>query len=134
MYLDRSVRGIALASRLLFDSWVGITPVERHVDIRVFPKLIDRIFLNELQISAFDVSSMTADRIFDRIKAFRPEALNGHPSALVLIASYVLENNLDGVIRPKAVFPWGRLLSHNIERYSKGPFNVQFWLGMEPLN
>jgi phenylacetate-CoA ligase len=110
IYLDRSIRGIALATRLLFDSWLGIKPFDRRLDIRVFPRLKDRLFLNELQIPAFDVSSGTARRVFDRIKAFHPKALSGHPSALVLIAAYILENSVEALLPPKAVFPWGETL------------------------
>jgi len=111
VYLDPSIRGITLATRMFFDSWVGVTLVDRHLEIgRRFPKIRDRIFLNELQIPALDTSSETLEEVFERIRAFHPAALSGHPSSLVMIAIHILENFLEGTIRPKAICPWGETL------------------------
>ena len=75
-----------------------------------FPNLKDGIYwqqnpiYNELQFSPFHMSDKTLGDYVEQMRAFRPEFIHGYPSAIDILAEYVLRNDLmDTLPRIRAI-------------------------------
>ena len=90
---------------------VGYTPRCRKATFRgvSFPNLKPGVYwqynpiYNELQFSPFHMSEKTLTAYVERLIAFRPEYLHGYPSAIDILAEYVMRKGLrDRMPRIKA--------------------------------
>jgi len=90
-WIDRRSRGLRLASRYLFDHWIGINFGARCSRIIAMPSRLSRLYANEQQIRFSEVRSRTAPSVLRKILRFRPEGLMGHPSSLFLLAEAKLK-------------------------------------------
>lgn len=85
-WIDRRSSGLRLASRYLFDHWIGLNLGARCSRIIVRPSRLSRLYANEQQFRFGEVTSKTALAVLRSILRFRPEGLMGHPSTLLLLA------------------------------------------------
>ncbi len=102
-YVDDDSHAVEMA--FMHRQWmrVGYTPRARKATFRgvPFPHLgageywqANPIY-HELQFSPFHLSESTMPAYIDKLFAFRPQFLHGYPSALILLAEYVLRNEID---------------------------------------
>lgn len=85
-------------------SRVGYTPSRRKATFRgvSFSGLRPGVFwqgnpvYRELQFSPFHLSEANLPAYIERLRRYRPEYLHGYPSAIDLVAGYILRNNLEG--------------------------------------
>lgn len=102
IYVDDSSQSVELG--FMHRQWqrVGYTTNQRKATFRgvSFPKLKPGIFwqynpiYNELQFSPFHMSEANLGAYIDQIIRFTPSFFHGYPSALDVLAEYVLRNNL----------------------------------------
>jgi phenylacetate-CoA ligase len=86
---------------------VGYGPGKRKATFRgvSFPSLPEGVYwqknpiYNELQFSPFHMSPGTMGRYVQAMVEFAPEFLHGYPSAISLLADYILRNRLEGQVR-----------------------------------
>jgi phenylacetate-CoA ligase len=78
-------------------AWAGVGPFERRVTLggRRFcarePYWVFNRFENQLLLSVHHLSPSTIDEYARKIQEFRPVFVQGHPSAIALVARYALE-------------------------------------------
>ena len=102
IFLDDSSQSVELA--FMHRQWlrVSYTPGHRKATFRgvPFPNLKPGVFwqhnpiYNELQFSPFHMNEATLGAYVDRIIRFAPSYLHGYPSALAIMADYILRHNL----------------------------------------
>lgn len=85
-WTDRRSDGLRLASRSIFDEWIGLPFGSRTARIILYPNRFSRVLANELQIPHGAVTSKTAPEVLERILCFRPECIASPPYALALLA------------------------------------------------
>lgn len=94
----------------------GIQPKDKRVTIggRVFtnkpPFWIYNRFENQLLMSAHHLSIDTVATYIKKIDSFQPTFIQGHPSAILVMAIYILEQKLQHKLNLKAVFTTGETL------------------------
>lgn len=94
----------------------GIKPKDKRVTLggRVFtitaPYWVFNRFENQLLMSAHHLSFQTVESYISRIEKFNPVFMQGHPSAMLLMAKYLLENNKIAKLNLKAIFTTGETL------------------------
>ena len=97
-YLDGHAHSIEQAFIHRMWARVGYTSRSRKGTFRgvSFPHLNEGIYwqlnpiYHELQFSPFHMSDTTLSRYVEQLRRFRPEFLHGYPSAIALLAEYVL--------------------------------------------
>lgn len=102
-YMDRSLQEHQMMGKYRAWSWRGISPTEKRADI--FGGLDaeeKKSAPNKLWISVFNLSEDTIRYYVDKMVEFQPGFIRGFPSALHLIARYMLKEGIDKV-RPIAV-------------------------------
>ncbi|HPG67793.1 MAG TPA: phenylacetate--CoA ligase family protein [Candidatus Hydrogenedentes bacterium] len=111
-YLDDASHSREMAFMHRIWARAGYTPRSRKATFRgvPFPDLHEGVYwqenpiYHELQFSPFHMGEATLDAYVARLRAFRPEFLHGYPSALWLLAEYVLRHGIDlGDLSIKAV-------------------------------
>lgn len=103
LYVDDASQAIDLA--FVHRCWqrVGYTPRHRKATFRgvEFPQLQDGIFwqhnpiYNELQFSPFHMSETNLPYYVDALVDYRPQYLHGYPSAIDILAEYILRHGLE---------------------------------------
>jgi len=101
-FVDDSSQAIEMG--FIHRQWqrVGYTPRERKATFRgvSFPNLENGVYwqhnpiYNELQFSPFHMSEKTLGSYVDQISSFNPAYLHGFPSAIDILAEYVMRHNL----------------------------------------
>lgn len=104
IYLDDSSQSIEMA--FMHRQWarVGYTPRCRKATFRgvPFPNLKNGVFwqhnpvYNELQFSPFHMSEENLSGYLDQIVRFKPSYFHGYPSALDVLAEFVIRHGLKG--------------------------------------
>jgi phenylacetate-CoA ligase len=106
-YDDKNVRGYVIASRLLFESWMGMTAG----DITVHPSISDWRFRPmggvRIPVSRLDHDPVSAVRL---IRSFRPAALTGNASVLSSLAYGFLRIGVDAKMNLKAAATTAEIL------------------------
>jgi phenylacetate-CoA ligase len=99
--------GIAgLASRVFFDSWLGVKAHERKFSVwSHLRRMKDRLLLNEVRAVGVDLLRHPA-RIHGKLLSFRPKLVAGG-AALRWFASYMIRNGLQAPDRLTGVVAWG---------------------------
>ena len=85
---------------------VGYTPRCSKATFRGvnFPRAVNLCYwqhnpiYNEMQFSPFHVNSRTLPSYIDQLRSYRPQYLHGYPSAIALLADYLLQNERAGEI------------------------------------
>ncbi len=103
-FLDNNSQAIETA--FMHRQWarVGYTTARRRATFRGvhFPNLSNGKYwqynpiYNELQFSPFHMNDHTLGRYWERLQQYRPAYLQGYPSAIVLLASYLRRRGLAG--------------------------------------
>jgi len=108
LYLDEGSQSVEIA--FMHRQWarVGYTPTKRKAMFRgvAFRGLAPGVYwqdnpvYNEVQFSPFHMSDKTLASYVERLRSFRPEYIHGYPSAIDILAEYVLRNSCDKVLSP----------------------------------
>lgn len=99
-----------------FYDFYGIQPMDRRVTIggRIFTKRppfwIYNRFENQLLLSAHHLNSNTVDLYLNKIEKFNPVFIQGHPSAILIIARHIIEKKYVLKAKIKAIFTTGETL------------------------
>lgn len=116
------------AHKLHFRHWFGIQPGDRQVDfwgspiewgkqtrLRVWK---DRYLLNQVILSAFNLSEARLDDHVQFLRAFQPRLIYGYPTVIDRVAQHVLERpGCLGSWRPRAIVCTSEMLhDHQRER------------------
>lgn len=94
----------------------GIQPKDKRVTIggRVFtekaPFWVYNFFEKQLLMSAHHLSNETVKDYVKKIEKFNPIFIQGHPSAIVVIAKFILEHKVQINVSLKAIFTTGETL------------------------
>ena len=94
----------------------GIKPMDRRVTIggRLFtnkpPFWIFNLFENQLLMSSHHLTKETAKSYIAKIKKFKPLFIQGHPSAILILANYIYEYNYYFDFKIKVIFTTGETL------------------------
>lgn len=118
--VDRRREAYDKAARMRSHRWFGVEPGDPEVYIWGAPianrrqdrlRSIRDLFVNDLLLSAFDLSPERMEHYLRRIEAFNPVCVFGYPSSIALICEWAA----DRVLRPplgrlKAVFVTGEVL------------------------
>ena len=107
-YQDNRIFSIELGFMHSLWARAGYSPSCRKATFRgvVFPNLKPGVFWqynpihNELQFSPFLMSEKNLPAYIEQFCKYRPEFLHGYPSALTLLADYVIGNHLTGQLPP----------------------------------
>lgn len=112
-YVDDCSQAVDTAFVHRLWSRMGYTPRCRKVTFRgvAFPNLKEGVYwqhnpvYNELQFSPFHMGEKNIPAYLEQITRFRPQYFHGYPSAIDLLAGYVLRCGLENTLpRIKAVF------------------------------
>ncbi len=106
IYVDDTSHAIETAFIHRLWERVGYTPAARKATFRgvSFPDLAAGVYwqenpiYNELQFSPFHMSDRTMGHYVDELTRYRPAYLHGYPSAIDLLAEYVLTNGPEGTL------------------------------------
>jgi phenylacetate-CoA ligase len=106
IYVDDASHAIETAFIHRLWERVGYTPAARKATFRgvSFSDLARGVYwqenpvYNELQFSPFHMSDRTMGSYVDELMRFRPEYLHGYPSAIDLLAEYILANGFEGAV------------------------------------
>lgn len=102
LYVDDASQSIEMAFVHRLWARVGYTPRSRKATFRgvPFPRLRPGVYwqpnpvYNELQFSPFHMSEATLGRYVDRLIGYAPYYLHGYPSAIDMLAEYILRHDL----------------------------------------
>ncbi|MHA2052066.1 MAG: phenylacetate--CoA ligase family protein [Candidatus Hodarchaeales archaeon] len=96
------------ASFMLFNTWMGVKPHDKHVALKspgpmsFKDNLRDRIF-SKNRVSVLDVNRKGVKNIVNKINAVKPVYLEGYTASLVNLARYIEEMGLDLSVNPRAI-------------------------------
>lgn len=93
-WTDRRSDGHRLASRYLFDEWIGLPLGCRTVRMMAHPNRFSRLLANEMHVPLVSLNSGTAETLLGRLLEFQPEGIVGQPYSLGLLAEAKLRNKL----------------------------------------
>jgi phenylacetate-CoA ligase len=106
--VDGKSHGWRLASRYLFDSWMGIRPGEPWRRIARDPsasvRLRSRVFNAEVQVSMRKTTRPTFVEIVKKIDRNKPSGLSGAPSSLALLAGHIRDTGVTPSHKLKGVY------------------------------
>jgi len=108
LFVDDESQAVELAFLHRIWEWVDYRPRARKATFRgvPFPDLPEGVYwqenpvYNELQFSPFHLSEETVERYLDALIAFRPTYLHGYPSAISVVAAYVLRSGRSADLPP----------------------------------
>lgn len=111
-HIDRVRQAQDLGARLFMQSLFGVRPGDRRLHLWGSPiesngsrlKRWRDGLLNELLLSAFELSPRQMDTHLTRIMRFKPRVIYGYPTALALLARHTAESHAP------TRFPWLRLV------------------------
>ncbi|TYB79047.1 acyl-CoA synthetase family protein [Bizionia myxarmorum] len=109
-----------------FYAMAGIKPKDKRVTIggRRFtnrkPFYAINYFENQLLLSAHHLSDKNISEYIKKINSYKPVFIQGHPSAILVMAKYIQTNNIQLEVSLKAIFTTGETLiaddKHIIEK------------------
>ena len=118
--VDRRREAYDKAARMRSHRWFGVEPGDPEVYLWAAPianrrqdllRSIRDFFVNDLLLSAFDLSPERMQRYLGRIETFNPACIFGYPSSVALICNWATEHGLRVRLpRLKAVFVTGEVL------------------------
>jgi phenylacetate-CoA ligase len=135
-FADRSSSAISIATRLFLDMWLGVDPGHKQLVIKVRNNWRDRLLLNEVALSPFEVTGASLARVIDFLNREHPAVVGGHPSALGLMAEGILSQQHSLTFEAKAGFTTAETLlpgvRHRLEKAFGAPFFDRY--GASELN
>ncbi len=122
------------ACRMRSHRWFNVQPGQREVYLwgvsighqhQDLWRTIRDIFLNDLLLSAFDLSANSVRRYVAKMNAYQPVCIFGYPSSLATLCELaVIEKIQPRLNRLKAVFVTGEVLDHQQRQSIQQFFNV----------
>lgn len=113
---DAGVAGIA--SKIFYDSWIGVGAHERKFSSRPYVRIRDRLLLNELEVTSATLVKRP-EAAYRRLRSFRPKLVGGN-AAIRVLASYMAERGLETGDPLSGAVVWGiPLLPEQVEVLSK---------------
>jgi len=113
--LDGRNHGWRLASRYLFDSWMGVAPGERWIHIfghsRLTQRLRRRLLQGELQVAADLTSKERFSEITRLLVDYKPAGMSGVSSSLALLAKHMGDAGISFTHKLRGVFSCAEMLS-----------------------
>jgi phenylacetate-CoA ligase len=112
-YDDGSIRGYVLASRLLFESWMGLKLGDRTVKLTTwdYPKLRTRL-IGEFRIPPQRLEGDIRGAI-QLLRSYRPSSLLGDVSVLGSLANRILQAGADARMGLRGIATTGEVLLPN---------------------
>jgi phenylacetate-CoA ligase len=115
--LDGKNHGWRLASRYLFDSWMGIAPGERWIHIfghsRLTQRLRRHLLQGELQVAADLTSKERFSEIIRLLVNYKPSGMSGVSTSLALLAKHMQDAGISFTDKLRGVFSCAEMLSHD---------------------
>jgi phenylacetate-CoA ligase len=115
-YCDVSAGPLRRAFSALGYRWAGIEIGDKiayisgfHLDKPFKERLVDGVknyFHNRAYLSSFNMSEARMQKYAGMLGAFKPDAIDGYPSAVALFAEYCKSHRITG-IKPRAIFASG---------------------------
>jgi len=97
--------------------WGAPQDISLHGSLK--EKIYDRLFRLKM-LDAFNITYHTLDKFIEEMRRFKPKVINAYPSAVDIVAKYLLENRKEADISPKAVLTSAEMLypyqKKNIEK------------------
>ncbi|MCH7527590.1 MAG: phenylacetate--CoA ligase family protein [Planctomycetes bacterium] len=120
IYVDRTREAYDKASRMRTHRWFGVEPGDREVYLWGAPidnrrqdrlRSVRDVLLNDLLLSAFDLSPKTMREYLRRMEAFDPVCVFGYPSSLVELCRFAIREGMQQNLPAlRAVFVTGEVL------------------------
>lgn len=116
-----------------FYSMAGIKPKDKRVTIggRRFtnkkPFYAYNYFENQLLLSSHHLSDDTIPTYFKQINKYKPVFIQGHPSAILVLAKYILNTNVKLTISLKAIFTTGETLIEDDRKVIERAFDTKVY-------
>lgn len=135
VYKDVRSRSFTWASYYRWYEWMGLEVGDRTctlwgtrsvLSMSRAKKLRDtfRNFLqNKKDINSFNMNDIDLERIYKKIKRFKPKILKGYTSALLLLADYIEKNSLSN-INPMAISTTSEMLLPHDRVFLEKVFNA----------
>lgn len=81
--------------------------------------------LNQLLFSSFHLTQENIPYYVNALNKFKPESLDGFPSVMLIIAKYIIKNNIVLNFKPIAIFPTAETISDNDKETIEKAFNAK---------
>jgi len=115
--LDGKNHGWRLASKYLFDSWMGITPGERWIHIfghaRPTTRLRVRLLQGELRIPSELASKGRFTKVIELLAKYRPSGMSGVGSSLALLSRHMQDARVTLPHKLSGIFSTAEMLSNH---------------------
>jgi phenylacetate-CoA ligase len=95
----RNWAGVKFGERMASINGKAVVPIEANEG----PFWRSNLAFNQLYLSAYHLSDKNLPHYIRRLQEFNPRVIVGYVSTVHTIARYIIDNNLFGLIRPKAV-------------------------------
>lgn len=106
----------------------GIKPMDRRITLggRLFttspPFWIYNMWEKQLIMSSHHLNMQTVKSYISKIERFKPKFIQGHPSAVILLADYIFNNNVTLDIELKVIFTTGETLTREDQNFIEQVF------------
>ena len=95
----RNWAGVKFGDRMASINGKAVVPIETNEG----PFWRHNLAFNQLYLSTYHLSDKNLPHYIRRLQEFKPRVIVGYVSSVHTIARYIIDNNLFGLIRPKAV-------------------------------
>jgi phenylacetate-CoA ligase len=105
--VDGNSHGWRLASRELFDTWMGISPEESWLRLAKDPALVrlrGQFFRKEYQVPMAMTARSNFPKLLKQIERMKPAGIFGSASSLALLASHIQATGVKPAHTPKGIF------------------------------
>lgn len=80
--------------------------------------------INQVLYATYQFNHLNMKNVFDNLKKQQPVSLDGYPSAIHMIAKYIIQNNEEVLWDVKAVFPTAEVLAPHVKRDIEAALNT----------
>lgn len=81
--------------------------------------------INQILYATYQFNHQNVNSVFDNLKKHKPVSLDGYPSAIHMIAKYILQNNISADWQLKAVFPTAEVLAPHVKKDIETAFSTK---------
>lgn len=80
--------------------------------------------INQVLYATYQFNHQNMKYVFDNLKKQKPASLDGYPSAIHMVAKYIIQNNKSPDWNVKALFPTAEVLAPHVKRDIETAFNT----------
>lgn len=134
LFVDRMRRAYDKAARMRTHRWFGVEPGDKEAYLWGAPianrrqsrlRSLRDFFLNDMLLSAFDLSPERARGYLQKMEAFNPVCIFGYPSSIAKLCEFARADGLQPQLRSmKTVFVTGEVLDEQQRRSIETFFEV----------